>query len=181
MNLLKISELTEFRKVNRPTKKIIDGKRVYEKIEFELKYDPNIKNDSYRLFAKILDILIGIFLLYLLIKNDVIKLTPTVYFLPFFLIFLNSVMESIFGSSIGKFILWIEVVNDKCEHLTLLKSVERNFYSFLLFFSFPILRGALADTLDYYNKKMEKKHIYIISKRKKRRIKAMLNKKNYTQ
>lgn len=86
-------------------------------------------------------------------------------------------MESIFGSSIGKFILWIEVVNDKCEHLTLLKSVERNFYSFLLFFSFPILRGALADTLDYYDKKMEKEHIYIISKRKKRRIKAMLNKK----
>ncbi|QSS96662.1 RDD family protein [Psychroflexus sp. ALD_RP9] len=174
---MKISELTEFRKVNRPTKKIIDGKRVYEKIEFELKYDPNIKNDSYRLFAKILDILIGIIILYFLVKNDIIKLTPTIYFLPVFLIFLNSVLETILGSSIGKLILWIEVVNDKCEHLNLLKSIERNFYSFLLFFSFPILRSASADTIDYYDKKMKEKHIYFISKREKRKIKAMLNKK----
>lgn len=177
MNLLKISELKEIRKVNRPTKKIIDGKRVYEEIEFEIRYDPNIRNDSYRLFAKIIDILIGIIILYFLVNKHFIELTPTVYFLPVFLIFLNSVLESIFGSSIGKLILWIEVVNDKCKHLNILKSFERNFYSFLLFFSIPFLRSASADTLDYYDKKMKEKYIYFISKREKEKIMAMLNKK----
>lgn len=173
---MKISELKEFRKVNRPTKEFVNGKRVYEEIEFEIKYDPNIKNSSYRLFAKIVDISIGIGLLSFLISNNLIELKSTIYFLPLFLILQNSILESVFGSSIGKLIFWIEVVNDECRHVNLLKSFERNIYSFLLIFSIPFLKGNIISTIiDYYDRKMKEKFFYVISKRNKRKILKMLN------
>lgn len=173
---MKISEIKILKKVNRPTNDQ-DGNRIYKEVEFELDYDPTIKNDLYRLFAKIIDIAVVMAVMVLLYKNEMIEINTTFYVLPLVLILLNSILESVIGSSIGKLIFWMEVVDDECKHLNLLKSIERNAYSFLLIFSMPIVRHFTAKIIEYYDRKMSEKCIYVISKRKKPEILKLMNSK----
>ena len=175
MILLKISELKEFRTVNRPTGEFIDGERVYEEITFETKYDPNIKKDTYRVIAKMIDIFIGVMIMRFCVLHNWIEVDSVVFALPVFLILMNSALETMLGSSVGKLILLIEVVDDDCKKLPILRSFGRNLYSYWLII-LSMFRGSMSEkAIDYYDDRMKEKFIYIIPKRDKAKIKAMMN------
>ena len=120
---MKISELKIYQKVNRPSSDEF-GNRVYEEIEFEKNFDPTEKSLNRRFFSKIIDLLFAIIIEVFLLKFGFITTENIFYDLLIILgimIFVSTIMESFIGSSVGKLIFNLEVINDDCEHLTIKK------------------------------------------------------------
>lgn len=128
----KISEIIVEKEVSR-IKFDENRNRYRENLVFNVRYNPTSK-DVYdkRTVAKIIDVIFGIVLslifLSLIYKRkfdglDILATTIIVVFI------LNSVLETIFGKSIGKFFKKISVINDYGNSPNLLTSVKRNFLS----------------------------------------------------
>jgi|SRR5690606_26405565 len=172
---MKISELKTYQKINRPSSDKF-GNRVYEEIEFEKKYDPTDKNPNRRFFSKIIDLLFAIIIEVSLTKFGFIITENIFYDLLIVLgimIFISTIMESLIGSSLGKLIFNLEVINDDCEHLTLQKSIYKNTLSFGIVFSFFFSQIAV-ELVDFYTEWLRKKSIYVIQKSEKNIIKKMM-------
>lgn len=175
---MKISDIKTYRKVNRPFKDK-NGNTRYKEIEFEIPYDFKLKNDSFRLFAKIIDIIIVILILNILIDFDIIDLNNSIYLFPIILFLVNSILETLIGSSIGKLIFRIVVVDEDCNYLTFRKSFIRNLSCVIMILLLSILRATVGSLLEYYDKKLNEKGIYIISRGKMKEITRILDKKNF--
>ena len=122
---MNISDLKEKRIIHEPTPNFDKfGNRIYEQFEYNFKFkNGSDKNNSFRLFAKIIDI-IPIFLAihYILNQNFVLSF---IYSIPI-VILIGAVSESITGTTIGKKIFNLKVVDDHCNYPKLSKSLKRN-------------------------------------------------------
>lgn len=176
---MKISELKEYQKVRRPLKDEL-GNRLYEEINFYKAYNLNEKNLNRRLFSKIIDISFALIIQILISKFEFLNtdnLLITLLILFVLTISISSILETTLGSSFGKIILDLEVVNDNCKHLTLIQSFQKNIYSFGLFLII-FFQHLVVGTIDFYNKWLKKNSFYIIRRTKKDEIKQMMKAQN---
>lgn len=170
---MKVSDLKDYYKVNRPAKDI-DGNRVYVEKEIEVDYNPRFKNDIIRYLATFIDITVVLIILVYFAQNDGVK-SYILLFLPLILLVLNSLLESLLGTSIGKLILGIEVINDDAQHLSIFNSFKRNLLKIILFIPMLFLDEILFGSLDYFDEKMVKHGFYVIARKEKTNIIQRLN------
>lgn len=155
----KISELRINKTVSRPYRDE-NGNLDYEYLEFNLQYDPEVKDFQLRLFAKIIDfifcliIVIILYLLYFLIAK-LLGFTPIVYddldfycFAFLFMLILNSMLEYLSGKTLGKLIFRMQVVNENLQKPKLGICFKRNFLSIIYLFTF-FRRLATPSGLNY--------------------------------
>lgn len=126
----KISDLKQIITINRPTRDQF-GNRYTEELDFEIPYNPTIKEPLIRLGAKFIDIIICaiwalIICLFIGYNADWFDL-----FLMGMLIvvLLNPLLETNFGKSVGKWVWKIQVINDYGKQPDYLTSYKRNFLS----------------------------------------------------
>lgn len=175
---MKISELKEIKTIRRPTKAIDEkGHRVFEEVQVEVNIAAIFKEKNWqRYFAKLIDLFLLIIVLYLLFE------------IHFFLIFcgaiilniiLGAISESVWGSTIGKKIFNLRVVNDFGENPALHQSLIRNFLFVLtfdgslslLFQKLPDKYGILSFIASPDNSKAR---IFVVDKHEYKKIKSLL-------
>ncbi len=175
---MKISELKEFQKVKRPSRDQY-GNRIYEEVEFEKLYDPSETSLNRRFFSKLMDIAFAIAVQISLSKIGLIE-TSSLWFdlgiLLVLIILTSSLMEWTIGSSFGKLLFNLEVVNDYCKSLSLKRSMYKNIFSFgiifVLFFSHVTVGFS-----GFYTKWLKKRSIYVIRRTERTVIKKMMQHK----
>lgn len=125
----KISEIKVAKEVSR-IKFDEHRNRYRENLIFDVRYNPtDIDVEQKRTYAKIVDVILGLILSIALFKIihfnadflDYISLTILIVFI------LNSILESLYGKSMGKFVLKIKVIDDESNNPSILKSFRRNF------------------------------------------------------
>jgi hypothetical protein len=126
IKIIKISELKDKRIIRRATRQFDQmGYRIYKSFEYDFPYDPTYKgNESERLFAKLIDIL-PFFLTFLFL----FKKTPVISFLysiPCVIIW-GALCEVFWGTTFGKSIFKIKVLDDFGNYPGLILSLKRNF------------------------------------------------------
>jgi len=170
---MKISELYTVRTVVRKARQH-DNSISDEQKTFEIPYNPNVDIVYKRLIAKAIDMASIIAILVGLFKFDILDTREVGKSLPLFLmgvIILIPIIESLTGSSIGKLVFGLIVVNDHCKKLTIPFSILRNLYAyFLILLSFP----PMIHFLERYEKYQSKKKFYVIKMKDKPRIKLMM-------
>lgn len=169
-----ISDLTETKTVRRAYTDGF-GNRKMGVQEYEVKYNYEIENDSFRILAKIIDLALVAFSMHFMVLNEIISLNLIIYTFPVCFILYNTIMESMLGSSIGKILLNIAVLNEKAENLSFVKSLQRTFLSFLLILLYVIPNIGLHHFWEYLDKKYLDYNIYIIARNKRKEIKQMLH------
>ena len=132
---LKISELKIKKIIHRPTRNFdVEGKRIYDEFEYDLPYKANfINNERQRIFGKIIDT-IPLFLIYFFIFHQ-----PAIF--SFFLsipsvILLGTITETLWGTTLGKKIFKIKVIDDFGNYPKILKSFWRNLLCLVTFYPF---------------------------------------------
>ncbi len=172
---MKISELKIYQKVNRPSRDEL-GNRIYEEIEFEKTYDPTDKSLNRRFFSKIIDLSFAI-IIKISLSNFGFVITENLLFdlliIIALMILTSSIMESLIGSTLGKLIFNLEVINDECEHLTFKKSIYKNTLSFGIIFSF-FFSQIVVEFADFYTEWLRKRSIYVIRRTEKNVIMKMM-------
>lgn len=122
---MKISELKEKRIIRRPTRTFdLLGNRIYHEFEYELPYNPGYEgNERERLFAKFIDLLpfflIFFFVFHKMYLISIILSVPSV-------ILLGTVTEWYWGTTLGKKIFRIKVIDEEGSYPGFLKSLMRN-------------------------------------------------------
>lgn len=129
---MKISEIKETKTIHRPTRELDEnGNRVYEEITIEQNFSTSIEEKYWaRYTAKLIDILPVYIVLHFVFKNH--------FFITFccsilIVIVLNTISESIFGRTLGKWIMNLRVVNDFGENPAFFQSLVRNSLFILTF------------------------------------------------
>jgi hypothetical protein len=123
---LKISEIKERKVINRPTPYFDElGYRIYHAYEYHLPYNPTYKgNETERLFAKWIDMLpfclIFYFIFHKVIFISILLSVPCV-------LVLGTITEFYWGTTLGKKIFKIKVLDDYGNYPDFLKSLKRNF------------------------------------------------------
>ncbi|ASW73258.1 hypothetical protein IQ37_04080 [Chryseobacterium piperi] len=122
---MKISEIKERKIINRPTPYFDElGYRIYHAYEYYLPYNPTYKgNETERLFAKWIDMLPFCLLFYFLFHKMVF--ISIVLSIPCVLI-LGTITEFYRGTTLGKKIFKIKVLDDYGNYPRFLKSLQRN-------------------------------------------------------
>lgn len=130
---MRISELTEKKIIHRPTQRFDEyGNRIYEEYEYDFKYNPISKNiNSYRLFAKIIDILPFCLIFHYCFHK--IPFYSFLYSIPVIML-LGAISESITGTTIGKKIFRLKVIDDFGNYPKFPKSLARNILCLINFF-----------------------------------------------
>jgi uncharacterized RDD family membrane protein YckC len=104
--------------------------RYRENLIFDVRYNPtDIDVEKKRTNAKIIDVVLGLTLSIILVKIihfdagffDYLSFTILIVFIS------NSILENLYGKSVGKYFLKIKVINDKGHNPSILKSFRRNF------------------------------------------------------
>ena len=128
---MRISNLKVHKIIHRPSKFIDEnGNKIFEKYEYDFKYNPYFKNsETQRLFAKIIDLIPFIALLN--IKFN--PLQSLIYSIPLVIIY-GTISESIFGETFGKRIFKLVVIDDFANKPKFLKSLKRNVLCLINFF-----------------------------------------------
>ena len=129
----RISELKE-RKITRRAIRNFDseGKRIYDEFEYDLPYNPTHKgNERERLYAKIIDLIL-FFLIFHYGFNKIIIVS--LFFSIASVLIYGAVSESIFGTTLGKKLFKLKVIDDFGNYPKILKSMFRNVLSFANFF-----------------------------------------------
>ncbi|WP_315058567.1 RDD family protein [Chryseobacterium indoltheticum] len=129
----RISELKE-RKITRRATRNFDseGKRIYDEFEYDLPYNPTHKgNERERLYAKIIDLIL-FFLIFHYGFNKIIIVS--LFFSIASVLIYGAVSESIFGTTLGKKLFKLKVIDDFGNYPKILKSMFRNVLSFANFF-----------------------------------------------
>lgn len=125
-----ISKITIFKEIRR---RRLNG--TYEEVTFELPYDPGFKDPLFRIFAKIFD---GIFYLttmifaYMLLNLAVPNFLKCAGFSLTLLLVFNPLSEYFFGTTFGKALCGIRVIDNEGENPHLLKSYRRNLSCMML-------------------------------------------------
>ena len=132
------------------------GERQFEERTFEMKYNPTIENYALRILAKSIDYLIFIIITILLYSlfNYHFRTKIEIMLAGLMLLFIiNSIFESKFGKTIGKYIIKVQVIDDYGQTPTLFLSFKRNFFTLGLFLAnFQILPRRLNLGADIHNK-----------------------------
>ncbi|WP_346984782.1 RDD family protein [Chryseobacterium sp. POE27] len=123
---MKISEIKERKVIYRPTPDFDRyGKRIYHAYEYYLPYNPGFKgNETIRLFAKWIDMAIfAIIFFYLFNKNPVEAVLLSI---PCVIVS-GAITEYYYGTTLGKKIFRIRVIDDEGNNPSLFTSLKRNF------------------------------------------------------
>lgn len=122
---MKISEIKERKIIHRPTLDFDeDGKRIYHAYEYYLPYNPGYKgNEREQLFAKVIDMTPS-FMVFLLVfhKHWIISF---LYSIPYVII-IGTFSEFLWGTTLGKKIFKIKVIDDHGNFPSFFKSLQRN-------------------------------------------------------
>lgn len=122
---MKISELKVKKKIHRPTRNFdAEGKRIYEEFEYIFTYNASYKgNERDRIVAKLIDML-PFFITFLLIfsQNGFIALGYSIVGV----ILWGTITETLWGTTLGKKIFNIKVIDDQGHYPKILKSFVRN-------------------------------------------------------
>lgn len=122
---MKISEIKERKVIHRPTFDFDRyGKRIYHAYEYYLPYNPGFKgNETQRLFAKWIDMaLFSALFYYLFHENILISIGLSI---PAVIIS-GSITETYFGTTLGKKIFRMKVIDDEGNYPVFLHSLKRN-------------------------------------------------------
>lgn len=146
---MRISELKIKKIIHRPTQNFDEsGNRIYNEFEYDLPYNPTHKgNERERLFAKIIDLIP--FLLIFHFVFDKIVIASLLLSIAGVLVF-GSILESVFGASLGKKIFKLKVIDDFGNNPKILKSAFRNILSFANFF--PVFSDFEPEPNEYWAK-----------------------------
>ncbi|MCP1300476.1 RDD family protein [Chryseobacterium sp. S0630] len=123
---MKISELKVKKIIHRPTRSFDEsGNRIYNEFEFELPYNPVHKgNETERLFAKVIDMAPFIMIIVLIFHQSfvfgILLSIPSV-------IISGAFCEGYFGTTFGKRIFNLKVLDDYGRQLDFPISLQRNF------------------------------------------------------
>ena len=167
---LKISDLTTSKTVTRRARK--GG---YETLDFTMNYNPNVEKFNLRLVAKVLDIALYYFLIYLTLKY-IKNFDINILFVSFLsTMLINPILETITGRTFGKFITGLQVVDENCEFPYILKSYARNILPYFNLFLWIIFYFPPFDNL-YFQKKKTK--TYTIYTKEKKKIIEMMKENN---
>ncbi|MFL9832445.1 RDD family protein [Chryseobacterium terrae] len=129
----KISELKERKVIRRATRTFdSEGKRIYEEFEYDLPYKAEfLGNEKQRIFAKIIDA-IPFFLIFFFLF-DQIWILSLLFSIPAVMLF-GAVSETLSGTTLGKKIFKLKVIDDNGNYPKILKSLWRNFLSLIVFY-----------------------------------------------
>lgn len=174
---MKISELYLLKTIKRKEKE--KGTVLIQEKIFKIPFNPNVDILWKRALAKAIDsflatvILVSFYKLGLLSTNETYIIIPILMFL--FLII--SLTEPWIGSTPGKLILGLEVVNDNCQKLSFSFSIIKNFYGYFLII---ISLGRAHTFIEFYNHWQAKKNFYVIRKKDKVFIRQLMEGKNFS-
>ncbi len=177
---MNISDLKEKRIIQRPTQSFDEfGNRIYQQLEYDFKFETGTnQNNSFRLFAKIIDIIpIYLFVHYILNQNFILSF---IYSIPIVII-IGAICESITGMTIGKNIFNLKVVDDNCNYPRFLKSLKRNLLCLInLFPSFSDYHSRMGVWGTRMNFNMHLNNhfckTYVVKQNKYNQIKKLLHK-----
>ncbi|TZF98933.1 RDD family protein (plasmid) [Chryseobacterium panacisoli] len=122
---MKISELKEKRIIRRPTRSFDEsGNRIYNEFEYDFPYTPTHKgNETERFFAKVIDMIpffmIFVFIFHLPVILGIILSIPCV-------IISGTLCEWYFGTTLGKKIFKLTILDDYGNQPGFIKSLVRN-------------------------------------------------------
>lgn len=122
---MKISEIKERKVIHRPTLSFDEyGQRIYHTYEYYLPYDPGFKgNETQRLFAKWIDMAVFSLLFYFLLNK--VLIVSIILSIPC-VILLGAITEFYVGTTLGKKIFSIKVIDDEGKYPGFIKSFWRN-------------------------------------------------------
>lgn len=122
---MKISEIKERKIIHRPTPDFDEyGKRIYHAYEYYLAYNPGFKgNETQRLFAKWIDMAVFTLIFHFIFNK--ILIVSILLSIPC-VILLGSTTEFYWGTTLGKKIFRMKVIDDEGNYPKLLKSLQRN-------------------------------------------------------
>lgn len=122
---MKISELKERKIVRRATRNFyFEGKRIYNELEYELPYKVDFYgSDQKRQVAKFIDMTPFFVVLYFIFHLPIIY--SFIGSIPLVMIF-GSIAETLWGTTLGKKIFKIKVINDYGNYPEISKSLKRN-------------------------------------------------------
>jgi len=122
---VKISEIKERKIIHRPTLDFDeDGKRIYHAYEYYLPYNPGFKNsETQRLFAKWIDMAVFSLIFYFLLNK--VLIVSILLSIPCVIVF-GAISEFYFGTTLGKKIFRMKVIDDEGNYPGFLKSISRN-------------------------------------------------------
>lgn len=174
---MKISELNIKKTVTRPTRNYrFDGSK--ETLTFEIPYNPNIDILFQRCFAKIIDMTLILAIIVGLSFLGIKEIFNTPLLIPFFLlgnIIIYPLIESLTGTTLGKMIFGLTVINDNCEKISVKFSIVKG-----LVISFHILRGIIRRPyIEDYEKWQAEMKFYVIKRKEKLKIKVMLKQQSF--
>lgn len=123
--MMKISEIKERKIIHRPTPDFdLYGKRIYHAYEYYQAYNPGFKgNETQRLFAKWLDMAVFTLLFHFLFNK--VLIVSLILSVPCVII-CGAITEFYFGTTLGKKIFSIKVIDDEGKYPGFIKSVRRN-------------------------------------------------------
>jgi hypothetical protein len=123
---MRISELKDKKITRRATRSFDEfGNRIYNKFEYEIPYNPTYENnETERLFAKIIDLL-PFFLIFTFIFHKII-IVSIFLSIPSVIIF-GTITECFFGTTLGKKIFRIKIIDEHGNYPHILRSFARNF------------------------------------------------------
>lgn len=123
---MRISELKEKKITRRATRDFdADGNRIYDFFEYSLPYKNSLPNlDKQRELAKITDMLIFFLIFFFLFRQN--PLVSFLYSIPSVII-AGSITETIWGSTLGKKLFRMAVIDDFGKYPDFLTSLKRNF------------------------------------------------------
>ncbi|MXS71161.1 hypothetical protein GSF70_08025 [Flavobacteriaceae bacterium W22] len=122
---MKISEIKERKIIHRPTLSFDDyGKRIYHSYEYYLPYNPGFKgNETQRLFAKWIDMALFVVIFHYAFS---IQIIAGILLSIVCVIILGSLSEFYFGTTLGKKIFRIKVIDDEGNYPDFRTSFKRN-------------------------------------------------------
>ncbi len=122
---MRISELKERKKVRRATRNFnFEGKRIYNELEYDLPYKVDFyKSDQKRQVAKFIDMAPFFSVLYFIFQLPIIY--SFIGSVPLVMVF-GSLTETRWGTTIGKKIFKIKVIDDYGNYPEISKSLKRN-------------------------------------------------------
>lgn len=179
---MRISELKDRRMIRRPTRQFDEfGYRIYNSFEYDFPYETTYKgNERKRLFAKLIDIL-PFFLIFFFLFGK-IAIISFLYSIPCAIIS-GTLCEWYWGTTLGKSIFKIKVIDDFGNDPGLWLSLKRNFLCLANFW--PIFSDYIPLANDNWEKEFTEMHFsmnlnnkicktYIVKENKRQEIKNLL-------
>ncbi|NML69946.1 RDD family protein [Chryseobacterium sp. RP-3-3] len=162
---MKVSELKDRRIIRRPTRQFDEfGYRIYNSFEYDFPYDATYKgNERERFFAKLIDILPFFLIFFFLFEK--IAIISFLYSIPCVII-TGTICEWYWGTTLGKSVFKIKVIDDFANSPGLLLSLKRNFLCLANFHrlhssSEPHMgKGRHSDEFQYESEQQDLQNLY---------------------